>query len=100
MTIIRGGRAVESGTLAELRHLRRTKVVAEVAGPVPDLSGIAGVTDVRVDGQTVSCSVEPEAMTGVLGALSAAGVRSMTSAPPTLEELFLAAYRPEQVTSR
>ena len=100
VTIIRGGRAVESGTLAELRHLRRTKVVAEVAGRVPDLSGIAGVTDVRVDGQTVSCSVEPEAMTGVLGALSAAGVRSMTSAPPTLEELFLAAYRPEQVTSR
>ena len=100
VTIIRGGRAVESGTLAELRHLRRTKVVAEVAGPVPDLSGIAGVTDVRVDGQTVSCSVEPEAMTGVLGALSAAGVRSMTSAPPTLEELFLAAYRPEQATSR
>jgi ABC-2 type transport system ATP-binding protein len=100
VTIIRGGRAVESGTLAELRHLRRTKVVAEVAGPVPDLSGIAGVTDVRVDGQTVSCSVEPEAMTGVLGALSAAGVRSLTSAPPTLEELFLAAYRPEQATSR
>ena len=100
VTIIRGGRAVESGTLAELRHLRRTKVVAEVAGPVPDLSVIAGVSDVRVDGQTVSCSVEPEAMTGVLGALSTAGVRSMTSAPPTLEELFLAAYRPEQATSR
>ena len=58
------------------------------------------MTDVRVDGQTVSCSVEPEAMTGVLGALSAAGVRSLTSAPPTLEELFLAAYRPEQATSR
>ena len=71
-----------------------------MAGPVPDLSGIAGVTDVRVDGQTVSCSVEPDAMAGVLGALSSAGVRSMTSAPPTLEELFLAAYRPEQATSR
>jgi ABC-2 type transport system ATP-binding protein len=39
-------------------------------------------------------------MTRVLGALSAAGVRSLTSAPPTLEELFLAAYRPEQATSR
>jgi ABC-2 type transport system ATP-binding protein len=99
VTIIRVGRAVESGTLAELRHLRRTKVVAEVTGPVPHLSGIAGVTDVRVDEQTVSCSVEPEAMTAVLGALSAAGVRSLTSAPPSLEELFLAAYRPEQVAS-
>ena len=32
VTIIRAGRAVESGSLAELRHLRRSKVVAEVAG--------------------------------------------------------------------
>ena len=39
VTIIREGRAVETGTLDELRHLRRSKVVAEVAGPVPDLAG-------------------------------------------------------------
>jgi ABC-2 type transport system permease protein len=39
VTIIRGGRAVESGSLAELRHLRRTKVVAEVAGPVLGRAG-------------------------------------------------------------
>jgi ABC-2 type transport system ATP-binding protein len=99
VTIIRSGRAVETGTLAELRHLRRCKVVAEVAGPVPDLSRLAGVADVRVDGQVVTCSVEPEAMTDVLGALTAAGVRSLTSAPPTLEELFLEAYRPEGAVS-
>ena len=66
-----------------------------MAGAVPDLVRIAGVSDVRVDGTTVSCSVEPEAMTAVLGALTAAGVRSLTSAPPTLEELFLEAYRPQ-----
>jgi ABC-2 type transport system ATP-binding protein len=95
VTIIRAGRSVETGTLAELRHLRRSKVVAEVVGRVPDLARIAGVTDVRVDGSTVSCSVEPEAMTDVLGALTSVGVRSLTSAPPTLEELFLEAYRPD-----
>jgi ABC-2 type transport system ATP-binding protein len=95
VTIIRAGSAVETGSLAELRHLRRSKVVAEVSGPVPDLVRIAGVTDVRVDATTVSCSVEPDAMTAVLGALTAAGVRSLTSAPPTLEELFLEAYRPQ-----
>jgi ABC-2 type transport system ATP-binding protein len=95
VTIIRAGRAVETGTLAELRHLRRSKLVAEVAGPVPELAGIAGVSDVRVDGSTVSCSVGPEAMSEVLGVLTESGVRSLTSAPPTLEELFLEAYRPE-----
>jgi ABC-2 type transport system ATP-binding protein len=86
--------------LDELRHLRRSKVVAEVVGTMPDLSRLAGVADVRVHGQTVACSVEPEAMTDVLGALTAAGVRTLTSAPPTLEELFLEAYRPEATTLR
>jgi ABC-2 type transport system ATP-binding protein len=85
VTIIRAGRAVESGTLADLRHLRRSRVVAEVVGEVPDLARLHGVSDVHVDGRTVSCSVEPDAMTDVLGALTAAGVRSLTSAPPTLE---------------
>jgi ABC-2 type transport system ATP-binding protein len=93
VTIIRAGRAVETGSLAQLRHLRRSKVVAELAGPAPDLARIPGVSDVRVDGSTVSCSVEPDAMSELLGALTAAGVRSLTSAAPTLEELFLEAYR-------
>ncbi|WP_323742669.1 ABC transporter ATP-binding protein [Nocardioides islandensis] len=97
VTIIRAGRAVESGTLADLRHLRRSRVVAEVVGEVPGLARLHGVSDVHVDGRTVSCSVEPDAMTDVLGALTAAGVRSLTSAPPTLEELFLEAYRPAAV---
>jgi ABC-2 type transport system ATP-binding protein len=94
VTIIRAGRTVESGTLADLRHLRRSRVTAEVAGPVPDLTGLPGVGEVRVDGRTVTCTVEPDAMTAVLAALTAVGVRSLTSAPPTLEELFLEAYRP------
>jgi ABC-2 type transport system ATP-binding protein len=99
VTIIRAGRAVESGTLAELRHLRRSKVVAEVVRPAPDLRAIHGVSDVRVEGSTITCSVEPDAMTDLLGALTAAGVRSLTSAPPTLEELFLEAYRPAAVSA-
>src|SRR3954454_18700866 len=51
VTIIREGRAVESGTLEDLRHLRRNKVRAEVSGPVPDLGPLPGVHDVQVDGQ-------------------------------------------------
>ena len=36
----------------------------------------------------------------MLAALTAAGVRSLTSAPPTLEELFLDAYRPAGAAAR
>ena len=34
VTIIRDGRAVETGTLAEMRHLARISVEAELAAPV------------------------------------------------------------------
>ena len=93
VTIIRRGRTVESGTLADLRHLRRNRVRAEVSGPLPDLTGLAGVHDVEVDGRVVSASVDPLGLPLLLKALDAAGVVSLTSAPPTLEELFLDAYR-------
>jgi ABC-2 type transport system ATP-binding protein len=97
VTIIREGRAVESGSLEEMRHLHRSKVRAEVVGRVPDLSGVPGVHDLSVDGSVVSCTVEPEGLPAVLTALTGAGVRTLTSTPPSLEELFLDAYRREPV---
>ena len=93
VTIIRSGRTVESGSLEELRHLRRNRVRAEVSGPVPDLVGLDGVHDVAVDGHVVSASVDPSGLPPLLSALHHAGVVSLTSSPPTLEELFLDAYR-------
>jgi ABC-2 type transport system ATP-binding protein len=93
VTIIREGRTVESGSLEEMRHLHRSRVRAEVVGHVPDLSGIPGAHDLSVDGSVVSCTVEPDALPAVLTALTGAGVRTLTSTPPSLEELFLDAYR-------
>ncbi|WP_426561409.1 ATP-binding cassette domain-containing protein [Angustibacter sp. McL0619] len=93
VTIIRDGRAVESGSLEEMRHLHRNSVRATVSGPVPDLAAIVGVHDVAVDGQVVSGLVDAEAMPAVLAALTEAGVRNLTSTPPSLEELFLDVYR-------
>ena len=50
-------------------------------------------TTSTVEGDTVTCTVGPEALPAVLAALTTAGVRALTSTPPTLEELFLDAYR-------
>jgi ABC-2 type transport system ATP-binding protein len=93
VTIIRDGRTIESGALQDLRHLHRSRVRAEVSASPPDLSAIPGVYDVVVDGHRLSCSVDPEGLPRVLDALTRAGVLSLTSAPPSLEELFLDAYR-------
>jgi ABC-2 type transport system ATP-binding protein len=99
VTIIRAGQAVETGSLSEMRHLHRNRIQALVTGAVPDLSRIDGVHDVIVDGQNVTCGVDPEGLTDVLAALMAAGVKELTSAPPTLEEVFLDVYRPETAGS-
>ena len=95
VTIIREGRAVETGTLAEMRHLRRESVDAQLAGPV-SLDGIPGVHDLDVSGNRVRCQVDHAALNDVLGRLTAAGVRSLECRPPTLEELFLRHYSAER----
>jgi ABC-2 type transport system ATP-binding protein len=95
VTIIREGRAVETGTLAEMRHLTREWVDAELAGPVR-LDDVPGVHDLDVAGNRVRCQVDHAALTDVLGRLTAAGVQSLECRPPTLEELFLRHYSAER----
>ncbi len=92
VTIIRDGQAVESGTLADLRHLTRTSVAAELARPPAGLDQVPGVHNLDVEGVRVRCEVDTEQLDALLRQLTAAGVRSLTSQPPTLEQLFLRHY--------
>ncbi|AYF78608.1 ABC transporter ATP-binding protein [Nocardia yunnanensis] len=92
VTIIREGKTVETGTLAEMRHLSRTAITAEMIGSPGDLSGIAGVEDLTVEGNTLRCQVDSEHLGELIRVLGDAGVRSLVSQPPTLEELFLRHY--------
>jgi ABC-2 type transport system ATP-binding protein len=95
VSIIRKGRTVESGSLADLRHLTRTSVTAELAGPPNGLSHLPGVHDLDVQGKRVRLQVDTDKLDAVLRQLSKSGVRSLTSTPPTLEELFLRHYQQE-----
>ncbi|MEU2314347.1 ABC transporter ATP-binding protein [Streptomyces albidoflavus] len=102
VSIIRDGRTVETGTLASLRHLARTALTAELTDParLPEgLDRLPGVHDVHTDGHLVRLAAEPEGLDAVLRALTAAGVRSLTATPPTLEELFLRHYQQEPAGS-
>ncbi|MEV0029963.1 ABC transporter ATP-binding protein [Nocardia sp. NPDC050793] len=92
VTIIRAGRTVESGSLSEMRHLSRTAITAELLGDPGDLSRIGGVEDIERDGSTLRCQVDSEHLGELIRVLGDAGVRSLTSAPPTLEELFMRHY--------
>jgi ABC-2 type transport system ATP-binding protein len=95
VTIIRHGKTAETGTLAEMRHLTRISVEAELAAPAT-LDGMPGVHELAVTGNVVRCRVDRAALDEVLGRLHQAGIRSLTCRPPTLEELFLRHYAPER----
>ncbi len=92
VSIVRNGHVVESGSLAELRHLSRTVVRAEVARPVDGLADRPDVHHLRAEGRRVQFSVDNGSLDDVLPLLVAAGIESLTCQPPTLEELFLRQY--------
>jgi ABC-2 type transport system ATP-binding protein len=92
VSIIRNGHIVETGTLADLRHLTRTSISAELAGPPNGLTSMAGVHDLVAEGNRVKFEVDSDKLDPVLKQLVSSGVRTLTSQPPTLEELFLRHY--------
>ena len=93
ISIIRAGRIVESGTLDEMRHLHTTSVSADVRGPVPALASMPGVTGLTQEGARVRFSVDADHLAGAIAALSAAGLDSLVSETPSLEQLFLSKYQ-------
>jgi ABC-2 type transport system ATP-binding protein len=92
ISIIRAGRIVEVGTLAEMRKLHTTTVSAVVRAPVPSLDGMPGVTGLTRNGSHVQFSVDADNLDAAIVAIGAAGLESLVSEPPTLEQLFLSKY--------
>jgi ABC-2 type transport system ATP-binding protein len=91
VAILRAGRLVETGTLADMRHLSAVTVEATFAGAIPDLSVVPGVSSIRADGRVVhlevSGSIKP-----LLKVLADSDVSEVLSREPSLEELFLGLY--------
>lgn len=96
VTIIREGVTVEAGRLADLRHLSRTRISAVTTGDPSEVLALPGVHDGAVShpGESFSLTahVDADALDGAMSALARLGLTSLTAAPPTLEELFLAKY--------
>jgi ABC-2 type transport system ATP-binding protein len=93
VSIIRAGRLVESGTLAELRHLTRSTVAfVHVLGQEGPVSAIDGAHDLVIDNGRVRFTVDSDRIAGVLPELARLGVQGLTVMPPSLEELFLRHY--------
>jgi ABC-2 type transport system ATP-binding protein len=95
VSIIRAGKTVETGSLAELRHLTRTAIDVETVREPAGLEALAGVHNLQVDDHRARFDVDTAQLDEALRHISGLGVRTLTSTPPTLEELFLRHYGDE-----
>ncbi|MFS0698665.1 ATP-binding cassette domain-containing protein [Cellulomonas sp. 179-A 4D5 NHS] len=92
VTIIRAGRSVQSGSLADMRHLTRSTVRVSTSQGAEAVRVLDGVHDVVQDGSRLTFTVDDVALSRVMAALATAGITNLTVTPPTLEELFLHHY--------
>ena len=92
ISIIRLGRVVESASLAELRHLTRTTITAEVAKPATRLAELPEIHNLQTEDGRISFDVDTGQLEQAVPHLADLGVRALTSHPPTLEELLLRHY--------
>lgn len=95
VTIIRLGKAVQTGTLSEMRHLTRTAITVETSRPATGLTELTGVHDVVTEHNRAQFDVDTDHLDAALRHLTQFGVASLTSQPPTLEELFMRHYGDE-----
>jgi ABC-2 type transport system ATP-binding protein len=91
VAIVRGGRLVALERIGDLLARRRRIVEMHLSGPAPRLSGVAGVSDVRVAGDVLTCRVDGE-MGPFLSAIAGAAVRDLVIEPVRLEDAFLEFY--------
>ncbi|HSX28199.1 MAG TPA: ABC transporter ATP-binding protein [Candidatus Saccharimonadales bacterium] len=97
VAILRAGKLVEVGTLAEMRHLSALTVEATFASSPPDVSKLKDVSDVKVTGHQLTCQVHGS-IDRLLSTLAAAHPKTLLSREPSLEELFLSLYGEEETT--
>jgi ABC-2 type transport system ATP-binding protein len=89
--ILRAGRLVDQGTLAELRHLKGQTVEVTFEGNVPELPALPGIAIANAGPNALRLEVSGE-VGPLIAALAEQPVRSLTSREPSLEEIFLHHY--------
>ncbi|WP_159718459.1 ABC transporter ATP-binding protein [Actinomyces marmotae] len=111
VTIVKDGRAVESGSMSELRHLRSSRITCRLpqgsrvdpaweprGGPAhgasDDLPAHQSPSSPAPDADgRFTASVPAERVAGLLTALIDAGAQEITCAPVSLDEVFLEHYQ-------
>ncbi len=93
VSIIRKGKIIDSGTLSELRHLMRNRVVVETKTQIPDLSKIKGVHDLSTSHDVHTFNADGGEMGNIMSQISKYDILKIEATPPTLEDMFMSHYK-------
>ncbi len=94
VAIVRAGRLVALEDVAALVARRRRSVTARLAGTPPDLTGVAGVSEVAVEGDTLTCALSGDPGP-FLEALRGVALADLVIEAARLEDAFLELYAGE-----
>lgn len=93
VSIIRRGRIVQTGTLADLRRSTRLTITATLRHPPADVTGLRSLHDPRLDDRNrLTATVDPDSVNAAMAELVPHEMSALTVTPPSLEELFLREY--------
>ena len=100
LTVVRAGRAVFTGSLAQLRSSAATAVDVVTPAAVPGLEHVTGVSRLRSQteprGHRTTLLAQAAALPTVLTTVGAARPLQVTVHPPSLEQLFLDQYTEQE----
>lgn len=92
VSIIRQGKIIETGTLADLRGSERISISATVRGLPSSPSELGPLINPVLNDHLLNASVAPENLTQAMTNLSALGLDQLEVSPASLEDLFLSHY--------
>lgn len=90
VTVIKQGRAIESGSITELRHLSSQEISALIPSMTPPLRSLSEAT---YDGEQFHVTAMREQVPDILQHILDAGGVDITCSPANLETVFLSHYQ-------
>lgn len=93
VSIIRKGKIIDSGTLSDLRHLMRNRVVVQTQKEIPNLSKLTGVHDMTTKNGINTFNADGNEMGNIMNEISKYNIVKIEATPPTLEDMFMSHYK-------
>lgn len=96
VSIIRQGKIIESGSLQDLRHLTRTRILVETKEKITKLDDMKGVHDIEKRNNSLTLQVDTVELNNVLQYITKFEIEKLESSPPKLEDVFMHHYHKEE----